>query len=117
MSFQFAKQGLISIKADAIGEDALLELALEAGAEDVKNEGEAYTVITTPAAFHKVKEALAAKVPVEGGEVASVPSTFIAVQGEMANKILRLIDALEDHDDVQNVSHNAEIPEPIATAK
>src|SRR5215213_2589526 len=64
VAFQFTKQGVITIKADAIAEDALLEAALEAGAEDVRNEGEVYEVITTPTAYLKVKDAIAAaKVP------------------------------------------------------
>lgn len=114
VAFQFTKQGVITVKADAMAEDDLLEKALEAGAEDVKNEGEVYAVITTPTAFHKVKEALAtAKVPIEAGEITNVPNTTIPVQGEQAARILKLIDALEDNDDVQNVSHNAEIPESV----
>src|SRR5829696_5025073 len=74
VAFQFTKQGVITIKADATDEDTLMELALEAGAEDVKNEGEVYEVITVPTAYLKVKEALdAAKVPVEAGEVTNMP--------------------------------------------
>ncbi|HXE53539.1 MAG TPA: YebC/PmpR family DNA-binding transcriptional regulator, partial [Tepidisphaeraceae bacterium] len=66
VGFQFTKQGIITIKADATDEDRLLELALDAGAEDVKNEGEVFEVITAPTAFLKVKEALTtANVPVE----------------------------------------------------
>src|SRR5437763_2901673 len=66
VAFQFTQQGVITIKSDAIEEDQLLELALEAGAEDVKNEVEVFEVLTSPVAFHKVKDALAAaKVPIE----------------------------------------------------
>lgn len=112
VAFQFTKQGIIAIKADAISEDDLLEKALEAGAEDVKNLGEGYEVITTPTNFHKVREALAAaKVPIEASEITNVPNTGVHVEGDAAQKILRLVDTLEDHEDVQNVSHNAEIPE------
>lgn len=115
VAFQFSKQGLITVKADAIAEDTLLEKALEAGAEDVKNEGEVYEVVTTPTAFHKVKEALtAAKVPIEAGEIVNIPATTVAVSEEQAPKILRLLDALEDNDDVQNVSHNADLPESVS---
>src|SRR5687767_10443147 len=112
VAFQFAKQGVITIKSDATSEDALLELALEAGAEDVKNEGEVFEVITAPTVFHKVTEALdAAKIPVEAAEITNLPLNTVAVDIEMAQRILKLIDALEDNDDVQNVSHTAEIPE------
>src|SRR3954469_6664375 len=66
VAFQFAKQGIIAIKADATTEDALMELALDAGAEDVRNEGEVFEVVTTPTSFHKVKDALtAANLPIE----------------------------------------------------
>jgi YebC/PmpR family DNA-binding regulatory protein len=114
VSFQFTKQGVITVKADAIAEDALLEAALEAGAEDVKNEGEVYEVITTPVAYLKVKDALAgAKIPVEAAEITQMPNSTVPVGVEQGQKLLKLIDALEDHDDVQSVSHNAELPESV----
>jgi len=114
VAFQFAKQGVITIKSDSTSEDALLELALEAGAEDVKNEVEVFEVITAPTVFHKVKEALdVAKIPVEAAEITNLPLNTVAVDVEMAQRILKLIDALEDNDDVQNVSHTAEIPESV----
>src|SRR5437588_4809507 len=75
VGFQFTKQGVIAVKTEAVAEDALLEVALEAGAEDVKNEGEVYEVLTSPIAFHKVKEAIeTAKIPVEAGEVTFLPN-------------------------------------------
>lgn len=114
VAFQFTKQGVITIQASAIGEDELMEKALEAGAEDVKNEGEVYEVLTAPASFHKVKEALAAaNVPIEAAEITNMPSNTVAITVEQAAKLMRLIDNLEDHDDVQNVSHNAEIPDTV----
>jgi len=114
VAFQFTKQGVITIKSDAITEDALLEAALDAGAEDVRNEGEVFEVITSPTAYLKVKEALtAAKIPVEASEITHMPNSTIAVDGEAAQKLLKLIDALEDNDDVQSVSHNAELPESV----
>ena len=112
VAFQFAKQGVIAIKSDAVSEEALMDLALDAGAEDVRNEGEVFEVTTSPVAFHKVKEALAAaKIPVEVGAVTYLPITTIAIDVEQAKKVLKLLDELEDNDDVQNVSHNAEMPE------
>lgn len=114
VAFQFTKQGVITIKADATAEDALIEAALEAGAEDVKNEGEVYEVITTPVAYLKVKDALAAaKVPIEASEITHMPTSTVPVGVEAAQKLLKLIDALEDHDDVQSVSHNADLPESV----
>ncbi len=114
VAFQFTKQGIIAIKSTAVEEDNLLELALDAGAEDVRNVGEVYEVITTPTAYLTVKESIeSAKIPVEAGEITYVPSNTISLDTEQAQKLLRLIDALEDNDDVQNVSHNAEIPESV----
>ncbi len=116
VAFQFVKQGIITIKADATIEDTLLEVALEAGAEDVKNQGEVFEVITTPVAYLKVKEAIEnAKIPTEGAEITYLPTNTVAVDAETAQKVLKLIDALEDNDDVQTVSHNAELPESVLT--
>ena len=114
VAFQFTKQGVITIKSDAVDEEKLMELALDAGADDVKNEGEDFEVITTPTAYLKVKEALeAAKVPTEAGEITYMPNNTVPVDVEAAQKLLKLVDALEDNDDVQTVSHNAEVPESV----
>ena len=115
VGFQFTRQGVITIKSDAIAEDALLEAALDAGAEDVRNQGEVYEVITVPTAFIKVKESLvAAKIPIEASEIANIPGSTIPVEGDAAVKVLKLVEALEDNDDVQSVAHNAEIAESIS---
>lgn len=111
VAFQFTKQGIITIKSDGVDEDTLMELALEAGAEDVKNEGEVFEIVTTPTAFHKVKEAIAPKFTIEASEVTYVANNTNPVDVEAGQRLLKLIDALEDNDDVQKVSHNAEIPE------
>jgi YebC/PmpR family DNA-binding regulatory protein len=116
VAFQFVKQGIITIRTDATTEDALLELALDAGAEDVKNQGEVFEVITTPVAYLKVKEAIEnAKIPTEGAEITYLPTNTVSVDAETAQKVLKLIDTLEDNDDVQTVSHNAELPESVLT--
>jgi YebC/PmpR family DNA-binding regulatory protein len=114
VAFQFTKQGIITIKADAVDEDKLLEIALEAGAEDVRNEGEVFEVLSTPVAFQKVKETiLAANIPVEASEITHLPNNTVSISEEQAVKLLKLIEVLEDNDDVQSVSHNAEIPESV----
>ena len=112
VAFQFNKHGVITIRADGVAEDELIEAALDAGAQDVKNESEVYEVITSPAEYLKVKEALA-KYPTEAAEITNMPANTVALDGEAAQKLLKLIDALEDNDDVQSVSHNAEIPESV----
>jgi YebC/PmpR family DNA-binding regulatory protein len=115
VAFQFVKQGMISIKASSADEDKLLELGLEAGAEDVKNEGEIFVVVTAPATYLKVKDAIAAaNIAVEASEITNVPTTTIPIDAERAQKLLKLLDALEDNDDVQSVSHNAEIPDGVS---
>lgn len=114
VAFQFTKQGVITIKSEGVDEDKLMEVALEAGAEDVKNEGEVFEVITTPTAFHKVKDAIsAADVAVEAAEITQMPTSTVSIDAEQGQKLLKLIDVLEDNDDVQAVSHNAEIPESV----
>ncbi|HZK81936.1 MAG TPA: YebC/PmpR family DNA-binding transcriptional regulator [Humisphaera sp.] len=114
VAFQFTKQGIITVKSEGLDEDKLMELALEAGAEDVKNEGEVYVVITTPVLLHKVKEGLAAaNISAEGAEVSNVPNSTVALDGEAAQRLLKLVDTLEDNDDVQSVSHNGEIPDSV----
>jgi len=115
VAFQFTKQGIITVKASSTDEDKLLDLGLEAGAEDVKNEGEVFVLITAPTLFMKVKDAVtAANIPIEASEITNVPTNTVAIDAEKAQKLLKLIDALEDNDDVQSVSHNAEIPENVS---
>ena len=114
VAYQFTKAGVITIKADAITEDELMELALDAGAEDVKNEGEGYVVITNPTQLHKIKEAITAKnIAIESSEITYLPSNTVPLDAEKAQILLKMIDALEDNDDVQSVSHNAELPDSV----
>jgi YebC/PmpR family DNA-binding regulatory protein len=114
VAFQFIKQGIITIKSSAVSEDKLVDLGLEAGADDVKNEGEVFEVITSPASFLKVRDAIAvANIAIEASEITNIPTSTIPIDAERAQKLLKLIDVLEDNDDVQTVSHNAEIPEGV----
>ena len=114
VAFQFTRQGVITIKIENVDEDKLIEAALNAGAEDVKKEDEVFEVLTAPTAFLKIKELLlSAKVPIEASEVTYLPNSTVAISAEAGQKLLKLIDALEDNDDVQNVSHNAEIPDSV----
>lgn len=114
VAFQFTKQGVITVKADAADEEKLMDVALEAGADDVRDEGEVLEVLTNPVAFIKVKEAVtAANIPVEAAEITHLPNSTVALDAEACQKLLKLIDLIEDHDDVQSVSHNAEIPESV----
>jgi YebC/PmpR family DNA-binding regulatory protein len=114
VSFQFTKQGVITIKSSAAAEEKLMELALEAGAEDVSSSSEFFEVVTTPVNFLKVKEAITkAAIPIEASEITFLPNTTVPVDVEAGKNLLKFVDALEDNEDVQNVSHNAEIPESV----
>ncbi|RYV03964.1 YebC/PmpR family DNA-binding transcriptional regulator [Shewanella sp. OPT22] len=114
VSYLFTKQGIISF-APGVDEDALMDAALEAGAEDVVTHGDSsMDVITTPSDFYDVKDALkAANFEAEHDEIAQTASTKAELDADTAAKFMRLIDMLEEHDDVQEVYHNAEISDEI----
>ena len=114
VAWMFKKKGYIVLEQGAIQEDALMELALEAGAEDVRNDGDSFEVITEPEAFEDVQKALegAGLKPVMA-EVTMVPQTTTPVEGDQAHKLIRMIEALEDLDDVQKVYTNADLPDDL----
>jgi len=114
VAYLFEKQGIISYD-EGIDEDAIMETALEAGADDiVTNDDGSIDVFTTPEAFGAVKDALdAAGFTSVNAEVTQVPSTKAELDEETARKFMRLVDTLEDDDDVQEVYHNAEISDEI----
>lgn len=111
VAFQFNKQGIITVKSEGVDEDLLLERALEAGADDVKNQGEVFEIITPPTLFQKIKESLTDGFTIEASEITYLPSTTIPLDAGASERLLKLVDALEDNDDVQNVSHNGELAE------
>ena len=114
VAFSFSSKGVIYIESAKVSEDTLMELALEAGAEDVTLSDGAWQVTTEPADFLKVKDALtAAGIEPASAEVTMLPLNTVQADSTLAPKVMKIIDALEDHDDVQSVSHNAEIPESV----
>ncbi|MBN1256130.1 MAG: YebC/PmpR family DNA-binding transcriptional regulator [Planctomycetes bacterium] len=114
VAYLFSRKGVITIKADTVAEDALLEIVLEAGAEDLSTEGEFYQVTTEPDALMEVNAALEAKeIAVESAELTMIPSTTVRVEGDDAKKVLDLVEALDDHDDVQNVHANFDISDEL----
>lgn len=114
VGWMFDKKGYIVIEKGAAEEDLLMELALEAGAEDVRDDGDNFEVITDPEGFEDVKAAIDSKeIPCVVAEVTMVPQNLTPVEGETALKLIRLIDALEDCDDVQQVYNNADLPDDI----
>lgn len=115
VAYMFKSKGLIIVKLDAIKEEELLDIALEAGAEDIKTLAEVYEVITAPDALDKVKTALEAKnIAIESAEVTMIPDTEVMINDEdTARSILKLIDELEDHEDTKNVYSNYNIDDAI----
>jgi YebC/PmpR family DNA-binding regulatory protein len=115
VGWMFHKKGLITVKSTAVKEDDLMELALGAGAEDMRDIGGLYEISCQPAAFEGLKKALEAKsIPMEVAEVSMIPDNEIPVSDvEAARKIIGLMDEFEDHEDVQNAYANFDIPEDI----
>jgi YebC/PmpR family DNA-binding regulatory protein len=115
VSYLFNKKGLITVKTDAIEEDALMEIALSAGADDLENTGDLYEITCDPDAYSGLKAALEEKgLSLESAELTRVPDTTIPVTDvETAQKLMNLMEEFEDHDDVQEVYANFDIPDDI----
>ena len=115
VSFLFDKTGLITVKKNAIGEDELMGLVLDAGAEDLRTDkAEIYEVVTSPETFDKVKKALEdKKIPMDSAEVSMIPKTTVHLDEKKAGSVLGLYDALDEYEDVQNVYANFEISDEI----
>ena len=110
VAYLFSKQGVVSLAPDA-DEETVMDVALDAGADDIEDDGESLSVVTPPDGLSAVVDALrAAGLEPEHAEVAMVPATTSPCDEDTAEKVLRLIDALDDLDDVQNVYSNAEFP-------
>ena len=114
VSYIFKKMGSLVFSKSGMNTDALTEIAIDAGAEDIKDEESDLEIITTPENFEKVRDALKAKgfSPLNA-EVTMVPSTSVKLTGEDAKKVLRLVENLEDNDDVQAVHSNFDIPDNL----
>jgi YebC/PmpR family DNA-binding regulatory protein len=117
VSWMFDKRGYILVAKTAASEDALMSVALEAGAEDMKNDPaeENYEIITAPEDISRVKEAIEkASIPVESAEVTMLPKSYVVLDEKAADQTIRVMDALEENDDVQNVYSNFDIPDEVA---
>ncbi|HEX9982243.1 MAG TPA: YebC/PmpR family DNA-binding transcriptional regulator [Thermoanaerobaculia bacterium] len=110
--FQFEKKGYFAVEKSAVAEDKLMEIALEAGADDLQTEdADAYEIYTTPDNFEAVRQALeAAKIPTVEAKLGMIPSIYVATDESAAKQVMRLLEMLDDHDDVQNVWSNFDIP-------
>jgi len=111
VAWMFDKKGLITVDKSKIDEERLFSLALEAGAEDVREEDGLFEIITPPEDFHKIRHSLEQeKIPTETAQVTMIPKNTVTVGASHVEQILKLTEELEDHDDVQNVSANFNIP-------
>jgi len=114
VSWMFTKKGYILVERGQINEDEMMTLALDAGAEDFKSDEKNYEIITSVQDFEKVKQAIQDKgIKWQDAELTMLPSSTIKLSGNDAKQLLALIDALEEHDDVQQVYANFDIPDEI----
>ena len=114
VSWMFTKKGYLLFEKSQIKEDDLMNVALDAGAEDIKSDDKNYEITTSVQDFEKVKQALAdKKIKFEDAELTMIPSSSIKVAGGEAKQVLALVEALEEHDDVQQVYANFDIPDEI----
>ncbi|MBZ0271282.1 YebC/PmpR family DNA-binding transcriptional regulator [bacterium] len=112
VAYLFDKKGIFNFDKESVNEEALMEAAIDAGAEDVRDDGDVFMVVTDPGAFDDVKAALAAKGFADPeAEVTRIPQNSILLTGKSADTVLKLIDALEENEDVQNVYANFDIPD------
>lgn len=105
--FMFSKKGIIAVEKSAASEEQLMDIVLEHGGEDLNDEGDTWEILTDPSAYEAVSEAVkAAGIPTVMSEVTMIASTYTKLEGSTANQMMRLLDTLEDLDDVQNVYSN-----------
>jgi YebC/PmpR family DNA-binding regulatory protein len=114
VGWMFDKKGLLTVKRSAISEEDLMTLALDAGAEDIQTDDpEVFTVVTAPNAFEQVLQAVKSKTEPESAEISIVPKNYTAVEGKSAEQLLKLMDALDDLDDVQKVHANFDMDDAL----
>lgn len=117
VGWMFKKQGIIMLALDAVDEERLIDVALSAGADDVQQSEEAWEIVTPPDTYFEVLEALEkAGLKPESSELTMVPDTEVSLGKGEAPSVLKLMEMLEDHDDVQNVYANFDIPEDVLEA-
>jgi YebC/PmpR family DNA-binding regulatory protein len=117
VAWMFERKGIITADAEKISEDELLDKALEAGATDLRRVEKAFEITTAPAQMDAVRDALAqARVPIIEAQVTYVPQSTVRVEGKEATSVVKLIEALEELDDVQSVYANYDIPDEVLEA-
>lgn len=114
VSWMFEKKGVITVPANVVDEDTLLEIALDSGALDLSNQGDVFEVATPPNDLERVRAALEKKsIPVQSAEITMIPQNTVRLDERQAETMLKLFEALEEHDDVQKVYANFDIDESL----
>lgn len=117
VSWMFDKKGVITVSKEDADEETLMEVALDAGAEDIKDEGESFDIITAPDDFEGVREAIEkASIKFEMAEITMLPQNYSRVEGSEAEQMCKFMEVLDDCDDVQKFYTNADIPDEILDA-
>ena len=112
VSYLFDRKGLFVVEATGTDEDALMEIALEAGADDVRREGDNFEITSDPNDFETVATALKeAEIETQVAEISRIPSSTVDIDAATGRKVLKLLEQLDDHDDVQSVSANFNLPD------
>jgi YebC/PmpR family DNA-binding regulatory protein len=116
--FQFERKGLFAIERSKVSEDKLMEVALEAGADDLQTESpEVFEVLVSPEAFEQVRQALEKNnIPTVEAKIGQVPVRYVKIDEQKSKAMIRLLEMLDDHDDVQNVWSNFDMPEEMSEA-
>jgi YebC/PmpR family DNA-binding regulatory protein len=117
VAWMFERKGLFSVARQQADEDRLFEVVLDAGADDVKDSGEFFEITCPADLYQQVADALQqAGIAVQNSEIARVPGSTVAVDGDNARRVLKLIEALEENEDVQTVTANYDMPEAVMQA-
>jgi YebC/PmpR family DNA-binding regulatory protein len=112
VAWMFSKKGYIVVDKAAAGEEQLLNVVLEAGGDDLRDDGDSWEILSEPSAFETVKEAVKALgVEPQSAQVAMLPQNYVKLEGKDASQMVKLMDALDDHDDVKQVWSNFDIEE------
>jgi len=112
--FQFERKGYFAVEKSAVSEDKLMEVALEAGADDLQTEDEGFEIYTSPESFEQVRQALEKNnIPTVEAKLGQIPANFVKIDEQKSKSMMRLMEMLDDHEDVQNVWTNFDMPEEM----
>jgi YebC/PmpR family DNA-binding regulatory protein len=116
--FQFERKGYFAVEKSAVSEDKLMEIAIEAGADDLQSEDpEIFEIFASPEAFEQVRQALEKnKIPTVEAKLGQIPSTYVKLDEQKSKAMMRMLEMLDDQDDVQNVWSNFDVPEEMMEA-